>query len=68
MGDALGSVGALAAAVIVRFTGWTVADPIASVLLSLLILVGAWRLLRESTDILLDSVPGDYRCARCSSG
>jgi cobalt-zinc-cadmium efflux system protein len=59
MGDALGSVGALAAAVIVRTTGWTQADPIASVLLSLLILVGAWRLVRESTDILLDSVPRD---------
>jgi cobalt-zinc-cadmium efflux system protein len=57
MGDALGSVGALVAAVVVRATGWTEADPIASVLLSLLILVGAWRLVRESTDILLDSVP-----------
>ena len=57
MGDALGSVGALGAALVVRFTGWTQADPIASVLLSLLILAGAWRLLRESTDILLDSVP-----------
>jgi len=57
MGDALGSVGALGAALVVRFTGWTQADPIASVLLSLLILVGAWRLLRESTDILLDAVP-----------
>jgi cobalt-zinc-cadmium efflux system protein len=42
---------------VVRFTGWTQADPIASILLSLLILVGAWRLLRESTDILLDAVP-----------
>ena len=58
MGDALGSLGALGAAVVVRLTGFTQADPIASVLLSLLILVGAWRLLRESSDILLDSVPG----------
>ena len=57
LGDALGSVGALAAAVIVRATGWTVADPIVSILLSLLILNGAWRLLRESTDILLETVP-----------
>ena len=38
-------------------TGWTLADPIASIALSLLILVGAWRLIRESTDILLDAVP-----------
>ena len=57
MGDALGSVGALGAALIIRLTGWTAADPIASILLSLLILVGAWRLLRESTDILLEAVP-----------
>ena len=57
MGDALGSVGALAAAAVIALTGWLPADPIASVLLSLLILAGAWRLLRESTDILLDAVP-----------
>jgi cobalt-zinc-cadmium efflux system protein len=57
LGDALGSLGALGAAAIIRVTGWTVADPIVSIALSLLILVGAWRLLRESTDILLDAVP-----------
>ena len=57
LGDALGSIGALAAAGIIALTGWTPADPIASILLSILILVGAARLLRESTDILLESVP-----------
>jgi len=57
MSDALGSVAALAAAAIIWITGWLPADPIASVVLSLLILGGAWRLLRESTDILLDAVP-----------
>jgi cobalt-zinc-cadmium efflux system protein len=57
LGDALGSVGAVAAAGIIALTGWTLADPIVSILLSLLILVGAARLLRESTDILLESVP-----------
>jgi cobalt-zinc-cadmium efflux system protein len=57
LGDLLGSAGAVAAAVIVLLTGWTLADPIISVVLSLLILVGAWRLVRESTDILLDAVP-----------
>lgn len=57
MGDALGSVAALGAAILIQFTGWTVADPIVSVALSLLILVGAWRLVRESTDILLEAVP-----------
>lgn len=58
LGDALGSVGALSAAGIIAVTGWTLADPIASILLSLLILVGAWRLVRESTDVLLEAAPG----------
>jgi cobalt-zinc-cadmium efflux system protein len=57
LGDALGSVGAVGAAGIIALTGWTIADPIVSILLSLLILVGGWRLLRDSTDILLESVP-----------
>lgn len=56
--DLLGSVGALGAAAVIALTGWTPADPLISVLLALLILVGAWRLMRESTDILLDAVPG----------
>ena len=76
--------GALGAAAIIWLTGWTVADPIVSIALSLLILVGAWRLLRESTDILLDAVPrhvvladvhrrilgcpGSPRCTTCTSG
>ena len=58
LGDALGSAGALAAAAVIWLTGWLLADPIISVVLALLILVGAWRLIRESTDILLEGVPG----------
>ncbi len=57
LGDLLGSAGAIVAALVVRFTGWTPVDPILSIALSLLILVGAWRLVRESTDILLEAVP-----------
>jgi cobalt-zinc-cadmium efflux system protein len=63
LGDALGSVGALSAAAIIATTGWTLADPIISIVLALFILVGAWRLLRESTDILLESVPGHVSMA-----
>jgi cobalt-zinc-cadmium efflux system protein len=71
LGDALGSVGALSAAAIILLTGWTLADPIISIALALLILVGAWRLLRESTDILLEGVPGNVSMAevqRCMLG
>ena len=58
LGDAFGSAGALAAAAVIWLTGWVLADPIISIALALLILVGAWRLIRESTDILLEGVPG----------
>jgi cobalt-zinc-cadmium efflux system protein len=57
LGDLLGSVGAISAALIILFTGWYLADPIISVVVALLILVGAWRLVRESVDILLEAVP-----------
>jgi cobalt-zinc-cadmium efflux system protein len=56
--DALGSVGALAVGVIVLMTGWTLADPIVSVAIAALILGSAWRLMRESADILLEAAPG----------
>jgi cobalt-zinc-cadmium efflux system protein len=67
LGDALGSVGALGAAAIIATTGWTTADPIISVALALLILLGAWRLVRESTEILLESVPGHVSMADVQS-
>ena len=63
LGDLLGSVGAVAAAGIVLATGWTLADPIISVVLALLILVGGWRLVRESVDVLLEAVPGHIALA-----
>ena len=58
LGDLLASVGTIAAAILVRFTGWLVADPVASILTTVVIMVGAWRLVRESVDILLESTPG----------
>jgi cobalt-zinc-cadmium efflux system protein len=61
LGDALGSVAALSAAVIVATTGWTVADPVVSIALSALILFGAWSLLKESVNILLEAVPAHVR-------
>jgi len=57
LGDLLGSVGAVAAAVVVWLTGWTRADALISLVLAALILVGAWRLVRESVDVLLEAVP-----------
>ena len=57
MGDLLGSVGAVGAAIIIYLTGWTPIDPILSVLVSLLILRSAWKLLGKSLHILLEGAP-----------
>lgn len=57
LGDLFGSLGAIAAAVLIRYFGWLWADPAASILVSLLILSSAWRLLRRSGHILLEGAP-----------
>jgi cobalt-zinc-cadmium efflux system protein len=57
VGDLLGSVGAITAALIILWTGWTPIDPILSVLVTLLILRSAWFLVRESGHILLEAAP-----------
>jgi len=57
VGDLLGSVGALIAGVLVLTSGWVMADPLISVLIGGLVLVSAWRLVKESTDVLLEATP-----------
>jgi cobalt-zinc-cadmium efflux system protein len=57
IGDLLGSLGAVSAALLVRYFDWLWADPAISVFVSLLILNSAWRLLRRSAHILLEGVP-----------
>ena len=57
LGDLLGSVGTVVAALLVRFAGLTIADPVASIVMTALIVRGAWSLVRESVDVLLESAP-----------
>ncbi len=57
LGDLLGSVAAVLAALAIRWFGWLWADPVLSMLVGLLILNSAWRLLRMSAHILLEGVP-----------
>ena len=65
LSDLFGSLGAVLAAAAVRWLGWDWADPVLSLLVSLLILAGAWRLLRRSAHILLIAVSGVlHRCGR----
>jgi len=63
VGDVLGSAGALAAGAIIVATGWVQADPLISVLIAVLILGSAWRLVKESTDILLEAAPAHIALA-----
>ncbi len=57
VGDALGSVGAIIAALVMLSTGWYLADPLISFLIGGLILYTSWGLIKESADILMQSVP-----------
>lgn len=63
VGDLLGFVGTIVAALLIRELGWLVADTIASVVVSALILRGAWTLVRDSTDILMESTPSHISAA-----
>jgi cobalt-zinc-cadmium efflux system protein len=55
--DAAVSLGVLAAGVVIIFTGWYYADPMAALLISAFIIYAAWGIIREATDVLLESVP-----------
>jgi cobalt-zinc-cadmium efflux system protein len=55
--DALGSVQAIAAGALIALFGWRWADPLASILIALLVAFSAWGLVRESVSILMESVP-----------
>ena len=57
MADVMGSVGAIAASLIIIFTGWSYADPLISVLIGALVLGSSWKLLRDSVSVLLEGAP-----------
>jgi cobalt-zinc-cadmium efflux system protein len=57
LGDLLGSVAAIVAALVITYTGWMPVDPLLSLLVALLILRSAWLLVRKSAHILLEGTP-----------
>lgn len=59
LSDALGSVAAIVAGALVLGPGWDLADPIASLLIAVFILWGAYRLLRDTTHVLMEGAPGN---------
>ena len=56
-GDIGASAAVILAGLIILLTGWRIADPLLSVGIAVLIAVGSWRILRETTDILMETVP-----------
>jgi cobalt-zinc-cadmium efflux system protein len=57
LGDTLGSVGVILAALVMLLYGWTLADPLASALIALVIVPRTWALLRQAVNVLLEGTP-----------
>lgn len=57
LGDAISAAGVVVAGVVVAFTGASIADPVVSVLIGVLILWSSWGILKESVNVLLEAIP-----------
>ncbi|MFF7639397.1 cation diffusion facilitator family transporter [Streptomyces canus] len=57
--DALGSLAVIVSAAVILTTGWQAADPIASLVIGVMIVPRTFKLLRETLDVLLESAPKD---------
>jgi cobalt-zinc-cadmium efflux system protein len=63
LSDMVGSIGVIIAALIIRWTGWIVADPIIAAAIGLFIIPRTWSLLSETVHILLEGVPANIELA-----
>jgi len=57
IGDLLGSVGAIIAALMILFFNWGWADPLASVIVAVLVLISGWRVTKDSIHVLMEGTP-----------
>ena len=57
LGDAISAAGVVVAGVVVAFTGASIADPVVSILIGILILWSSWGILKESVNVLLEGAP-----------
>jgi cobalt-zinc-cadmium efflux system protein len=62
-GDAVVSLGVLISGIIIRYTGWFILDPIVSLALLLVVVIGTWGLMRDSVLQILDRVPKNIALA-----
>lgn len=68
IGDLLGSVGAIAAAVGIMLTGWTILDPLLSVLVAVLVVRSAWGLVTDLITVLMQAVPRGIKARSVETG
>ena len=59
IGDLLGSIGAIVAGALILLFGWNIADPIASVIVAILIIISGFRITKDSMNILMEGKPED---------
>ncbi len=64
MGDVLSTLGAVAAGIVIHFTGLNWLDPLVSIFIGVLILWNAWGIVRESVNILMEATPADIKLDR----
>jgi cobalt-zinc-cadmium efflux system protein len=67
MGDTVSSAGVIAAGVIIQFTGWFLADPLASCLVGVMIIIGGVRVIKEALWIFLELSPAGFHAEEISS-
>jgi cobalt-zinc-cadmium efflux system protein len=67
VGDLLGSVAAIVAGILILALGWLWADPVGSILISAIIILGAWRLILDSVNVLLEGTPRHISLAAVES-
>jgi cobalt-zinc-cadmium efflux system protein len=67
IGDIAASLGVIVAGVLIWLTGWQILDPLLSIGIALLVAVGAWRILKETLDILMEAAPRGISVARLAS-
>ncbi len=62
--DMIGSIGVIAGALIIRFTGWEWVDPLVAVAIGLWVVPRTWTLLKSSVNVLLEGVPEDVDASK----
>ncbi|MRE42338.1 cation diffusion facilitator family transporter, partial [Klebsiella quasipneumoniae] len=60
IGDLLNSLGIIVAFVLIHFQGWNIVDPIISILISLIILRGGYKIIKNASKVLMERVPDRY--------